>query len=104
MMEEERRKKEEFKRESKEKKQFWLSLEKGYREWEEDFGRREKVISDYDEGLEKMVRDLKIREEQIAEKNVEIEGLKNEVDKMGDRAREDNRREFQVVKVIVVCD
>ena len=60
MIEEERRQKEKFERECNEKKKFWCSLEKGYREWEEDLGRREKAISDYDEGLEKMVPDLKL--------------------------------------------
>ena len=66
--------------------------------------RREKKISNHDNGMEKMMHDLKIREEQIVTKNVEIEGLKSEVAEMGDRAREDNRREFQVIKIIVVCE
>ena len=97
MVVEERRKKEEFRRECKEKQELWMRMDRGYKEWEEDLGRREKVISDYDEGLEKMVWDLKIREEQIAEKNGEIEGLKKEVAEIGDCAREDNAMEFRVI-------
>ena len=50
------------------------------------------------------MRDLKIREDQIVTKNVEIEGLKNEVAEMVDCSMEDHNREFKVVKVIVVCD
>ena len=104
MVVEERRKKEEFRKECKEKQELWMRMDRGYKEWEEDLARREKKISDHDEGLERMMRDLKIREEQIVKKNVEIEGLKSEVAKMGDCAREDNRREFQVIQMIVVCD
>ena len=104
MVVEERKKKEEFRRECEEKQKMWMRMDRGFKEWEADLDRREKKISNHDDGMEKMMRDLKIREEQIVKKNVEIEGLKSEVAEMVDRAREDNRREFQVVKVIVVCD
>ena len=83
---------------------MWMRMDRGFKEWEADFDRREKKISNHDDGMEKMMRDLKIREEQIVTKNVEIEGLKSEVAEMVDRAREDNRREFQVIKIIVGCD
>ena len=81
-----------------------MRMDRGFKEWKADLDRRGKKISNHDDGMEKMMWDLKITEEQIVTKNVEIEGLKSEVAEMVDRTREDNRREFQVVKEIVVCD
>ena len=104
MVVEERKKKEEFRRECEEKQKMWMRMDRGFKEWEADLDRREKKISNHDDGMEKMMRDLKIREDQIVTKNVEIEGLKNEVAEMVDFAREDHNREFKVVKMIVVCD
>ena len=50
-----------------------MRMDRGFKEWEEDLARREKKLSDHDDGMERMMKDLKIREEQIVEKNVEIE-------------------------------
>ena len=99
-----RKREDDFRRECKEKEEQWLRRERGFKEWEASLDRRERKIESHDSGMEKMMKDLRIREDQIVTKNVEIEGLKSEVAEMVDRAREDNRREFQVVKVIVVCD
>ena len=76
---------------------MWMRMDRGFKEWEADLDRREKKISNHDDGMEKMMWDLMIREEQIVTKNVEIEGLKSEVVEIVDRAREDNRREFWVI-------
>ena len=104
MVVEARKKEEDFRRECKEKQEQWLRMERGFKEWEASLDRRERKIESHDNGMEKMMRDLRIREDQIVTKNVEIEVLKNEVAEMMDLAREDHNREFKVVKVIVVCE
>ena len=104
MVFEARKREDDFRRECKEKDEQWLRRERGFKEWEASLDRRERKIESHDNGMEKMMTDLRIREDQIVTKNVEIEGLKNEVAEMVDRAREDHNREFKVVKVIVVCE
>ena len=104
MVVEERKKKEEFRRECKEKQEQWLRMERGFKEWEASLDRRERKIESHDSGVEKMMKDLRIREDQIVSKNAEIEGLKNEIEERVSRAREDHDREFKVVKVILVCE
>ena len=104
MMVEARKREEDFRRECKEKQEDWLRRERGFKEWEAHLDRRERKMSGHDSGMEKMMRDLRIREDQIVSKNVEIEGLKNEVEEMVNRAREDHNREFKVFKVIAVCE
>ena len=104
MVVEARKKEEDFRRECKEKQEQWLRMERGFKEWEASLDRRERKIESHDNGMEEMMRDLRIREDQIVTKNKEREGLKNEVEEMVNRAKEDHDREFKVVKVILVCE
>ena len=104
MVVEARKKEEDFRRECKEKQEKWLRMERGFKEWEASLDRRERKIESHDSGMEKMMKDLRIREDQIVSKNAEIEGLKNEIEERVSRAREDHDREFKVVKVILVCE
>ena len=81
-----------------------MRRERGFKEWEASLDRRERKIDSHDSGMEKLMKDLRIREDQIVSKNVEIEGLKNEIEERVSHAREDHDREFKVVKVILVCE
>ena len=81
-----------------------MRRERGFKEWEAHLDRRERKLESHDSGVEKMMKDLQIREDEIVSKNAEIEGLKSEIEERESRAMEDHDREFKVVKVILVCE
>ena len=104
MVFEARKREDDFRRECKEKDEQWLRRERGFKEWEASLDRRERKIESHDSGMEKMMKDLRIRKDQIVSKNVEIEGLKNEIEERVSRAREDHDREFKVLRLIFLCE
>ena len=66
----------ELRRENKERGEEWLKRERYLREWEDDLELREGKVGGIDRGLEKMMKDLRIRENEVLTKDIEIKELK----------------------------
>ena len=64
--------------------------------------RRERKLGNRDDEVEMMMRDLHIRDNELLSKNSEIESLKNDIDEMVSRGREDHEKEFEVVSVLLM--
>ena len=67
MVEEEKKKREKFDKEIKEKREWWMTLERGYNKWEEEIRMREKEIGEKEEEKESMRRDMANKEEEMRE-------------------------------------
>ena len=76
----------------------------GFKEWEAHLDRRERKLENNDGEIARMMKDLRIRKDEIVSKDAEIKDLKSEIEERVSRAREDHDREFKVVKVILVCE
>ena len=57
---------------------------------------REMKVERKDVGVEKMMRDLRIKEGEIVSKDEEIKGLRSEIEDRVSRAREEHAREMKV--------
>ena len=103
MVWETKRKEEDLKRECKEKDEYHLKKMRDYKNWEAHLERRERKLGNCDDEVERMMRDLRIRDNELLSKNSEIESLKNDIDEMVSHGREDHEKEFKVVKVLLMC-
>ena len=70
MVFEARKKEDDFRRECKEKDEYWLRRERGFKEWEAHLDRRERKLESNGSEVERMMKDLRIREDEIESKNV----------------------------------
>ena len=95
-----RQREDELRRENKERGEEWLRRERNLRDWESELENRERKIGGRDEGLEKMMKDLRISKNEIMSKDEEIRDLKIELEDRVKRAREDLAHEL---KVFLVC-
>ena len=93
----------ELRREKKERGEEWLRRERCLREWEDDLEIREGKVGGIDRGLEKMMKELRIRKNEVLTKDIEIKDLKQELEDKVRRAREDLAREMKVLYVCCVC-
>ena len=62
---------------------------------------RERKLDNKDSGVERMMKDLRIKEYEIDSKNAKIQELKSEIDERVCCAREDHDREWKVWCVCV---
>ena len=62
---------------------------------------RERKLDNKDSGVERMMKGLRIKEDEIDSKNAEIQELKSEIDERMCCAREDHDREWKVWCVCV---
>ena len=91
-----RQKEDEAKREWKDRNEQWLKQERNLREWEAHLDIRERQLDNKDDGVAKMMKDLRIKDDEIDSKNDEIRGLKHEMDERVYCAREEHDRERKV--------
>lgn len=96
-----RQRKDNLRRENKERGEEWLRRERNLKDWENDLELRERKVGGVDSGLVKMMRDLRIRENELMTKDEEIKDLKQKLEERVKRVREDFAREM---KVLLVCD
>ena len=92
-------KEDEAKREWKDRNEQWLKQERNLREWEAHLDIRERQLDNKDDGVAKMMKDLRIKDDEIDSKNDEIRGLKREMDERVYRVREEHDREWKVLCV-----
>ena len=64
--------------------------------------RRERKFGNRDDELARMMQDLRLRDNEILSKNSEIESLKNDIDEMVSRGREDHEKELEAERVLLV--
>ena len=103
MVWETKRKEEDLKQECKERDEYYLKKMRDYKNWENHLERREIMLGNRDDEVERMMRDLRIRDNELLSKNSEIESLKNDIDEMVSHGREDHEKEFKVVRVLLMC-
>ena len=75
-----RRKDDEAKREWKDRNEQWLKQERNLRDWEAHLDIRERQLDNKDDGVARMMKDFRIKDDEIYSKNDEIRGLKREMD------------------------
>ena len=61
-----------LRRENKERGEEWLKRERNLRDWEDDLELRERKVGGIGSRLEKMMKDLRIRENEILSKDNDI--------------------------------
>ena len=96
-----RQREDDAKRECREREEEWLKRERNFKDWEDSLEIRERKLGSQDSGLVRMMRDLRIRENELMSKDEEIKELKSEIEERVRRAREDHAKE---IKVVLVCD
>ena len=73
------------------------------KDWQHHLDVRERKLDDGDEGLSKLMRELRVKETTIVDKDAEIR-MKKEIDNSVLRAREEVQREIEVgVCCVVLC-
>ena len=71
-------------------------------DWQHHLDVRERKLDDGDEGLSNLMRELRVKETEIVDKDAEIRRMKKELDNHVMHAREEVRREIEV-GVCVLC-
>ena len=100
MIWETKRKEEDLMMMCKQRDEYYLKKIRGYKNWEADLERRERKFGNHDDEVARMMQDLRLQDNEILSKNLEIESLKNDIDEMVSRGREDHEKEFEVVRVL----
>ena len=67
-----RRREDDLRRECKDRNEQWLKRERNLKEWEAHLDIRERKLDNKDSGVERMMKDLRIKEDEIDSKNAEI--------------------------------
>ena len=98
-----REREEEIRQEVKDRKEEWRKKESDLKDWEHDLEVRERRLCSQDEGLIQMMKDLRVKEGAIADREEEIKCLRNELEERVLRAREEHKREIKLVLVYVLC-
>ena len=98
----------EMKEQLKRKVEELKRKEEALLDWQHHLDVRERKLDDGDEGLSNLMRELRVKETVIVDKDIEIRRIRKELDDSVRRAREDVRREIEVcvcfvVLVIVMC-
>ena len=98
-----REREEEIKFECKERKKEWVRKERELKDWEHELEVRERRLLSQDEGLIQMIKELKVKEGEIEDKEEENKRLKNELEERVLMAQEEVKREMKVVCVCLLC-
>ena len=83
--------------EKKERGEERLKRERCLREREDELEMREGKVGGVDRGIENMMRELRIKENEVKEKDIELKDLREELDDKVRRCREDMTREMKVL-------
>ena len=89
-----RMREEEARIDEKERKKEWLKKERVMKDWEHSLEVRERRVGQHDEGLANLMKDLRIREGEVEEKDNEIRVLRTELEERVVTAREEHKREI----------
>ena len=92
----------EMKDQLKKKVEVLIRKEAGLLEWQHVLDVRERKLDDGDEGLSNLMRELRVKETVIVDKDIEIRRIRKELDDSVRRAREDVHREIEVGVCCVV--
>ena len=96
--------KDELKEQLKKKVEELRRQEENLKDWQHHLDVRERKLDDGDEGLSKLMRELRVKETTIVDKDAEIRRMKREIDNSVLRAREEVQREIEVgVCCVVLC-
>ena len=82
--------------ECRERDEQCMRRERGLKEWEDRLEIRERKVEKNDIGIERMMRELRIKDSVIVSKEDEISDLKSEIEERVSRAREEHDREMKV--------
>ena len=82
-----RRREEDLKKELKDRNKQWRKEEKNLRDWEHYLNVRERKIEVKDDGVSKLMKDLRIKNDKIDSQSDEIRGLRCEIDERVYHAR-----------------
>ena len=96
-----RQREEEMKLECKNREEDWFKRERGLKDWENELEIRELKLGYCDSGIVKMMKDLRVCESELENRDEEIKELKNEIEDRVMRAREEHKREM---KAVLMCD
>ena len=96
-----RTREEEMKQECKERDEEYFKKERDLKDWESRLEIRELKLGNADDGITKMMRELRVRETEIETRDEEIKSLKNEIEEQVMGARAEHKREMKVVLVYV---
>ena len=96
------RAKDELKEKLKKKVEELKRQEQILADWEHHLDVRERKLDDDDDGLSKLMRDLRVKESVIVTKDDEIRRMRHEMDNHVMRAREEVQREIEVGVCCVV--
>ena len=91
-----RQREEDLRMECRERDEQCIRRERGLKEWEDRLEIRERKVEKNDIGIERMMRELRIKDSVIVSKEDEISDLKSEIEERVSRAREEHDREMKV--------